>query len=75
MCFSKLPVEVLRCRSWSHTPRKKCKKLGLSPRPIRALEGEGVICSPTADHDLVDEDVEPKLRGGGGAALVLLEDR
>ena len=31
--------------------------------------------SPTADHDLVDEDVDPKLRGGGGAALVLLEDR
>ena len=75
MFFSKLPVEFLRCRSWSHTPRKECKKLGLSPRPIRELEGEGVVISPTADHDLVDEDVDPKLRGGGGAALVLLEDR
>ena len=75
MYFSKLPVEVLRCRSWSHTPRKKCKKLGLSPRPKRELEGEGVVDYPAADHDPVDGDVDPKLRGGGGAALVLLENR
>ena len=68
MYFSKLPAEVLRCRSWSHTPRKKCKELGLSPSPIRELEGEGVVRYPASDHDLVDEDVDPNLRGGGGAA-------
>ena len=75
MYFSKLPAEVLRCRSWSHTPRKKCKELGLSPSPIRELEGEGVVRYPASDHDLVDEDVDPNLHGGGGAALVLLENR
>ena len=44
-------------------------------RGQRDVEGEGVLHVLTADHELVDEDVDPKLRGGGGAALVLLEGR